>query len=476
VTTQPQTTAVPDLARLKRAVDAAVLATRTPPTPGAESWPITFPDEHLTQEDQALVWEVVRYIRRAERELYRKFLHERTIFSNIVNHFAQSDSDQIADLISELWDRATNENTWIVDIPLTNLTLPRETVPLGARGMLVRADPRRRTPGRFEGPYLKGVLPVRRHLGDELTPYRRWLTGSELWEQDIDTRAYASLMLVEDGIEEVALSLAESRARLALGMWCLLSPPRAQYHPSQPWPDVGRFFPAPSIEMGTQRKLYNPSRVGGQRRGAHITTYNPYRLTSSEQFQRAPFDAMDEARKGNQCALALLSAARSLYLAEAVPNDLERTERVLHVWRAKEALCSRGRRGQGDNDQRWERLVVNLRLRREMRERGYLREEIDEAFDLIRSLRDLATHRSEDVLVNLDYPDQLKTQLRKRELDANSLGLALVAADWPVLLMMVHVATRRLTKAAMKNGWDETWFHSQFERRGARRRTSRASP
>jgi hypothetical protein len=455
-------------------VDDAVLATRTPPTPDAESWPVTLPDEHLTPEDQALIWEVIRYLRREERELYRKFLHERTIFSIIVNHFAESASVEMVDLVAELWRRATNENTWLVDIPVTNLVLSRETVPLGPHAMLVRADAHRQPRPRFEG-YLKDVMPVRRHLGDQLTPYRRWLTSSRFWEQDIDTRAFASLMLVERGIEEVAISLAESRARLALAMWCLLTPPRAQFHPSQPWPDVGRFVPAPFIELGTPRKLYT-TRLGGQRRGAHITTYNPYNLTRSEPFQRAPFEAMDEARKGNQCALALLSAARSLYLAERVPNGLERTERLLHVWRAKEALCSRGRRGQGDNDQRWERVVLNLRLRGEMQRRGYAKEEIEEAFDLLRALRDLATHRSEDVLVNLDYPDQLKTQLRQRELDANSLGLALVAADWPVLLMMVHVATRRLLKTAMKKGWDESWFHSQFERRGGRRRTAAASP
>ena len=45
-----------------------------------------------------------------------------------------------------------------------------------------------------------------------------------------------------------------------------------------------------------------------------------------------------------------------MYLAQRVPNELERTERLLHVWRAKEALSDRGRRGQGSNEERWQRL------------------------------------------------------------------------------------------------------------------------
>ncbi len=103
----------------------------------------------------------------------------------------------------------------------------------------------------------------------------------------------------------------------------------------------------------------------------------------------APFVAMVEARAGNQCALAYLSAARSLYLAQQIPNELERTERVLQVWRAKEALSDRAART-GSNEQRWQRLIMNLRLRGELAQRGYNHDEIDEAFALVESLRHLA--------------------------------------------------------------------------------------
>jgi hypothetical protein len=329
VTTPARTT--PDLGRLKRAVDAAEAATRTPPTPDATSWPITLPEEHLSREEQELVWQVIRYLRREERALYRRFLHERTMFSLIVNYFTQTDSENIADLVKELWKYAQDETTWLVDVPLSTLVPPRQAVPLGSRAILVKADPRRRRRHRFDSYQRTDPFAVRRHLGDDLTPRPRWLSGSQAWEVDLDTRTEASLLLVEDGIEEVAVSLAESKARLMLAMWCLLSPPRLQYHPAQPWPTVGRWAPAPFVEFGTQRKLYQPNRQFGERtatrRGAHITTHASYRLTRSEPFLQAPFNAIEEARKGNQCALALLSAARSLYLAECIPNELERTER-----------------------------------------------------------------------------------------------------------------------------------------------------
>jgi uncharacterized protein Smg (DUF494 family) len=113
--------------------------------------------------------------------------------------------------------------------------------------------------------------------------------------------------------------------------------------------------------------------------------------------------------------------------------------------------------------------VITLRLRSELLRLGYVRDEVDEAFELVEKLRQLSTHRAEDVLVNLNYPEQLETQLKQEKLGADTLGLALVTSDWPVLLMMVHVATRRLTKGAIRNAWDEKWFHSQFEKQPRRR-------
>jgi hypothetical protein len=63
----------PDLGRLKQAVDEAVLASRTPPAPDAESWPFTFPHQHLAPEAWRQVYGVVRYVREQHGALFQRF-------------------------------------------------------------------------------------------------------------------------------------------------------------------------------------------------------------------------------------------------------------------------------------------------------------------------------------------------------------------------------------------------------------------
>ena len=249
-----------------------MLPSPSSPTPGATSWPLTFPQQHLAPDEALEMWSVVRHVRQHHRRLYRKFLSQWTIYDVVVDYLAQATAPTLAGLVNELEKRGKQETTWLVDIPLLNLAPPRETVPLGPRAMLVRSDQVRRQGRRF-GPYLRDIWAVKHHLGDELTPRNRWLQASGAREVDVDTRMTASLLLVEDGIEELAVNLAETRARLALAMWCLLSPPRLAHDPRQPWPTVGGWTPAPHIEFGLQRKLYEPGpRFGrAQRRGNRIT-------------------------------------------------------------------------------------------------------------------------------------------------------------------------------------------------------------
>lgn len=228
---------------------------------------------------------------------------------------------------------------------------------------------------------------------------------------------------------------------------------------------VSNWAPAPFVEIDPQHKLYGsgPAIGATRRRGGHVAVHDEYRLTRSARFLGAPFQAMELARRGNDCALALLSAARSLYLAERVPNELERTERIMLVWRAREALSEPGRRGKGKARERWARLLVNLGLRRELVNSGYELREIEEALTATESLRDLVTHFPDDVLVNLSYPVARRRTLKKgRVVGADPLALALVSADWPILRVAVRSASRRLARAAIKNGWDDRWFHRQF--------------
>lgn len=459
----------PDIAALKTAVDSAVAASRRPPTLDAKSWPFRFPQQHLEREAWRLVWDLVRYVRRTEPDLHRQFLHARSIADFTIDFLAQAaPGASLEDVLNDLRSRASSERSWLIDIPLMNLVPPRETVPLSPGAMLVRSDWSRRHGRRF-GSYLNDVWAIKKHLGDELTPRDRWLRESGTRGVALDTRKMASLLLVEEATEEIALSTAESRARLVIAMWCLLSPPRSQFDGRPIWPTVGGWTPAPSIEFGIQRKPFEPGHGFGraQHRGNRITEHAVYKMTRSDSYLRAPFAALEEARQGNQCALALLSAARSLYLAAQIPNDLDRTERIMFVWRAREALAHPGPRKQPTSGpptmpERWRRLVVNLRLRSDLLHRGYDAIEIDEAFAGVESLRHLATHLADDVLVNLDYPPQMTTRLRRATIDSRNASLAAVAADWPLMLNAVQIAARRLVKGAIRNGWDEAWFHSRF--------------
>lgn len=74
----------PDLKRLKAAIDAAVVKSRTPPEPGVTSWPFTFPQQHLSRDEWRLLVDVVRHVRTHERGVFKLFLYERTMLDLVV--------------------------------------------------------------------------------------------------------------------------------------------------------------------------------------------------------------------------------------------------------------------------------------------------------------------------------------------------------------------------------------------------------
>jgi hypothetical protein len=349
-----------------------------------------------------------------------------------------------------------------VDVPLFNLKLPAETVPLGSGAIAVTSDARRER-GRFGGPH-KDVWAVRRHLNDELTGRSRWLLASTWHDHDIDTRQTASLLLVQEGTDDLATTLAETRAKYALAMWCLLDPPKRTATSRPVWPSAGHWVPAAYIGLGILHKEHEPGvfPTRARRRGALITEFGEHKLTRRTDVLLAPFDAMRHAQKGNQGALALLSASRALYIAGRFPNDLEPTERVMNIWAAREALTDRGRRGQGTADERWDKLVCNLKLRGVLTRRGYGKEEVDDAFETLHLLRDLATHKAEDVLANQNYPDGRTVKLNRAEVDADHIGLALITANIPILYTIVRTAAVRLARQAISSGWDDKLFLSRF--------------
>src|SRR4051812_34981135 len=128
---QQATTDAPDLKRLKEAVDAAVLKSRTPPEPGMTSWPFTFPQQHLTREDWMLLVSVVRHIRTHHRAVYKRFLQELTMFDVIVEYIQSLKRPPTMQRVVELKRKAGEQTQWLVEVPIFNLRPPAEALPLG---------------------------------------------------------------------------------------------------------------------------------------------------------------------------------------------------------------------------------------------------------------------------------------------------------------------------------------------------------
>src|SRR5207248_1194454 len=109
----------------------------------------------------------------------------------------------------------------------------------------------------------------------------------------------------------------------------------------------------------------------GPMRGNYIRELGLYRLPRKKRVLSAPFIGMRHSLAGNDCAVALLAAARWLYVADHEPNPLTRTERLFAVYAAREALCQRGIRGNGSTEDRWASMISALRVRAHLRLAGY---------------------------------------------------------------------------------------------------------
>ena len=228
------------------------------------------------------------------------------------------------------------------------------------------------------------------------------------------------------------------------------------------------------ILRGTTRKLFEPgtwAKVRSAERGKGIYHYAEYELPRKPEIVHAPFEAMERAAENRLCARAALSAAWSLFLAERKPQELERTDRIVLVSAAIEALCDLGRGPTGGGKGRWEALSDRLGVWDEIRE-SYSDKEIEEAKSLARDLRNMTAHGSDDTLVNLGYPPELIRKLSRprkgdeegRTRSGEELGLTQTAAIYPVIATAVRRAASRLAQQGIETGWDDAVFESNFER------------
>lgn len=464
----------PRLDKLKAVVDAARAERRRPLEPGESLRPLYPLQEYVHDADKREVWRTVANLRERERELSNRFLTDRSLADVIVDKIAELDhTPGWRELCSLLEQAADDQAAWIVAIPVANLIPPAGYVALAERvGIGLALQERDWSPIRGDSPIDPSA--IFNHLGDRLSVDARWRRGQD--DSRFDTRRTGAFFFVEEGTREIALSVARTRARYALGIWCLLRPP--EWH--ELWPTLAEWLPQPYLHDAIDHKLYDKGEWMSKQRvlGRSVSEYSPYELPDDDELLRAPFEALARADT-NRCARALLGAAHSLYLANREPNDLERTDRVLHIYAAIEALCdpgpnSRARRTwfrrimrrfrpqQPVKENRWGRVTERYGIWRSLRS-AYGQRELSNAQRLTRDLRNLAAHTADAVLANLGFPATATRPLGgTRVVTGEDLALARAATALPVLTNAARETTVQLLRGAIANDWDDAWYDAQF--------------
>jgi len=218
--------------------------------------------------------------------------------------------------------------------------------------------------------------------------------------------------------------------------------------------------------LGHEYKPFEPGAWTGASTTKRSTTIHAgYGAPSDPEELRAPFDAMAIAGH-SRCAQALLSSAWSLYVAGSTPNPLEWTDRLLLLYTAVMALCEPPGEPARDEEVfgRWQHVAERAGVWSDLTERGYSAQRIQQAHARIRDARNIATHGSDSVLVNLGYPAEATRTVRgPREVPGADLALAVIRADWGPLLFAARAVTTELWCRAQAENFDDGWFEDHFQ-------------
>lgn len=450
----------PALASLREAVGRAEAEMREPPR-GGEVKRVLPLVAYLDEEGEAAKWEVASLLRIKALPLFNRFGSERflaeTVLDLLHNHDGEIGSWE--ELLAELERFVDESSEWLVAVPLSNATVEGYTE-IDERIGLAELDQDREWNRQSDPPV--DAMTISQHLGDHIGLSARWHQAGS-YTGPLDGRRTATLLIIEQGAEPVAVSVARTRARYALALWCLLAPPEHD----QLWPSLGDWEPRPYIDRGIARKLYEPGTWAGVRspvRGKGIYHYGEYQIPLRPEILLAPFEAMRRAAENSLSARAALSAAWSLFQADRQPREAERTDRVVLVSAAMAALCDLGLGPTREGDARWAVLSERFGVWRDVGA-SYSKREVEEAKVLAEDLRNVATHGSDDILVNLGYPPELIRQLpRRRKRSGEDLSLAQTAAMYPIISTAVRLAARRVARQGIESGWDDAVFRAMFER------------
>jgi hypothetical protein len=455
------TKSVPDLQGLNAGVKRARSERDRPLAADEGPRPVLPLVEYLDERGERAIWRAVAELGQREPGLYNRFVGERYLRDLIVDVTAEHDGPiDFPCLLEEVERQAENVAQWLIAVPLANLLVPSGflLVKEDLAALITSVQDPDWTPHGSNDPQ-SDPFAMFRGLKDRLD-------GGVRWEREqghrgrLDTRMTAKLVAVESGTETAALSVAVTRARLALAIWCLLDPP----DPTTLWPTTGEWLPRAYVEAGIVHKPYEAGKwTGGTSpTGRWTTEFRAYTITDDPKKLAAPFEMM-RLSETMIAPRAVASAAWALHLAERQPNDLERTDEVVHLRGAIEALCDAGR-GPDDKDaeKRWGRITKRFGVWDAMTGL-YGRRELKDAQQLARDLRNITQHGSDDILVNLGYPTgALRRVQGGRTLTSEELGLARAAAALPVLREAVRTVIRRLAITGIADGWDDERFSQEF--------------
>jgi hypothetical protein len=447
-----------EMARLYELVLAAQAAVTRPWEPGETSRPVTFLTDHLAEEGWKLGWRLVAALREAHAELFR-FYGEQDLHLAALDLVRDADDvPSIDDLARALSAKGADENaSWIVEVPLANVSMDREWAPAGPTAAVRRAwdvdsppDAERRRLGGTEDD-ARAEFAVFHHLHDRLGPPTRFLRSEEGTE---DTTHTASLLTIEEGPRRLAVETAQARAHYVVATWSLLAPPE----PTHLFPELAVWSPQPNQWEEPPHKRYEPKAwITRERRHAGIWHWAPYPLPD-DSVLAAPFEAF--AALERRSAQALLSGASALYAAER-GSRAQLSEHILDVRRALECLCEPA---DGKSpDPRWENLASHFDVWTRVEEqRSYTPERVADLQDRLRNARNIGMHGADAVLIDLGWATGDRTLKYGRTARASDLAYTALYRDLGPMAFAVSEALRAAWKEMRAADFDDAAFEKLF--------------
>jgi hypothetical protein len=444
-----------ELTRLHELLRAAQAVVDRPFEHGETSRPIEFFTDHLPDEAWLLGWKLVAELRRTHPDLFAVYDEQRLHFAALEWMLRAAVTPTLQGVAEALAQQAeSEEGSWLVSIPLANVSLGRSWASAGPNAALRPAYDGRQE-AESETDTSEAEFAIFHHLHDRLPlPVRtiRFGDGTE-----IDTKRTATLLIVQDGSRLIAVRQAVAKAHHAIAAWAVLAPPR-RWHLI---PDVATWFPQPDTHHETEHKRLEPDEFISRepRQGAAMRQWAPYDLPDDETLS-APFEAFEHLEM--RSAQALLSATSAHHAAARGSRALLSTQ-IREVRRAIECLCEPAQGSTtGAARVRWDRLSNRLEIwRRAADARAYTPATIAELQKRIENARNIGSHGADAALLDLGWSAGDR-QLLHDLAASTDLTLAALSRDLGPVLFALGEALRIVWSRMRTTGFDDEAFEALF--------------